>query len=168
MEYENNPEIVEDHNIKILWDKDTVEKAIIDISDSITKKLNHNKKGEIHEKYRDRKLANVGGQEPNGLTRNKMSGNYYPDGRSANHPKGKNPGDVFYDKSKPYAVIEREGIIYYRNLPPHNEIREYLIDARKKICMTIDELEDIFDNYTPHHWFEVNGSYPSTEDWKKS
>ena len=131
-------------------------------------KLNHNKKGEIHEKYRDRKLANVGGQEPNGLTRNKMSGNYYPDGRAANHPKGKNPGDVFYDKSKPYAVIEREGIIYYRNLPPHNEIREYLIDARKKICMTIDELEDIFDNYTPHHWFEVNGSYPSTEDWKKA
>ena len=39
MEYENNPEIVEDHNIKILWDKDTVEKAIIDISDSITKKF---------------------------------------------------------------------------------------------------------------------------------
>ena len=39
MEYENNPEIVEDHNIKILWDRDTVEKAIIDISDSITKKF---------------------------------------------------------------------------------------------------------------------------------
>ena len=29
MEYENNPEIVQDHNIKILWDRDTVEKAII-------------------------------------------------------------------------------------------------------------------------------------------
>ena len=39
MEYENNPEIVQDHNIKILWDRDTVEKAIIDISDSITKKF---------------------------------------------------------------------------------------------------------------------------------
>ena len=26
MEYENNPEIVGDHNIKILWDKNTVEK----------------------------------------------------------------------------------------------------------------------------------------------
>jgi len=39
MEYENNPEIVGDHNIKILWDKNTVEKAIIDISDSITKKF---------------------------------------------------------------------------------------------------------------------------------
>ena len=39
MEYENNPEIDGDHNIKILWDKNTVEKAIIDISDSITKKF---------------------------------------------------------------------------------------------------------------------------------
>ena len=39
MEYENNPEIGQDHNIKILWDRDTVEKAIIDISDSITKKF---------------------------------------------------------------------------------------------------------------------------------
>jgi hypoxanthine phosphoribosyltransferase len=39
MEFENNPEIVDDHNIKILWDKETVEKAIIDISDSITKKF---------------------------------------------------------------------------------------------------------------------------------
>ncbi len=39
MDFENNPEIVDDHNIKILWDKETVEKAIIDISDSITKKF---------------------------------------------------------------------------------------------------------------------------------
>ena len=39
IEYENSAEIVEDHNIKILWDRDTVEKAIIDISDSITKQF---------------------------------------------------------------------------------------------------------------------------------
>lgn len=84
------------------------------------------------------------------------------------NPLGKNPGDVFIDTSKPYAVVEREGVIYYRNLPPHNEIREYLTDARKKIGMTIDELEDIFDNYTPHHWFDKDGSYPTKEDWIKA
>ena len=71
-------------------------------------------------------------------------------------------------EKKPYAVVEREGVIYYRNLPTHNEIREYLTDARKKIGMTIDELEDIFDNYTPHHWFDKDGSYPTKEDWIKA
>ena len=52
------------------------------------------------------------------------------------HPKGKNPGDVFrdkavYDKSKPYAVVEREGVIYYRNLPKHEEVIDYLNKAKK-------------------------------------
>jgi len=88
------------------------------------------------------------------------------------HPKGKNPGDVFreavYDKSKPYAVVEREGIIYYRNLPPLNELIDYLTEARKKIGMSIDELENIFGNWTPHHWFDRGyGSYPTKEDWIK-
>jgi len=86
---------------------------------------------------------------------------------------GKNPGDVFrdkavYDKSKPYAVVEREGVIYYRNLPPLNELIDYLTEARKKIGMSIDGLENIFGNWTPHHWFDRGyGSYPTKEDWVK-
>ena len=28
-------------------------------------------------------------------------------------------------------------------------------------------MEEIFDNYTPHHWFEKDGSYPTKEDWVK-
>jgi len=88
------------------------------------------------------------------------------------HPKGKNPGDVFrdkavYDKSKPYAVVEREGVIYYRNLPGHEEVIAYLNKAKKNAGVTIDQLEEIFDNYTPHHWFEKDGSYPTKEDWIK-
>ena len=90
------------------------------------------------------------------------------------HPLGKNPGDVFrdkavYDKSKPYAVVEREGVIYYRNLPPLNELIDYLNEARKKIGMSINVLEDVFGNYTPHHWFDRGyGSYPTKEDWIKT
>ena len=85
---------------------------------------------------------------------------------------GKNPGDVFrdkavYDKSKPYAVVEREGVIYYRNLPEHEEVIDYLNKAKKNAGFTIDQLEEIFDNYTPHHWFEKDGSYPTKEDWVK-
>jgi site-specific DNA-methyltransferase (adenine-specific) len=73
-----------------------------------------------------------------------------------------------YDKSKPYAVVEREGVIYYRNLPPLNELIDYLTEARKKIGMSIDELENIFGNWTPHHWFDRGyGSYPTKEDWVK-
>ena len=55
------------------------------------------------EQAADRKWANVGGQEPNGLTRNKMTGGYYPDGRSANHQLGKNPGDIFEINTRPFA-----------------------------------------------------------------
>ena len=88
-------------------------------------------------------------------------------GTNANNPKGKNPGDVFYDKSKPYAVVEREGIIYYRDLPEHDKIREFLNDARKKAKFTIDDLEELYGNFTPHHWFERDGSYPTIEDWQK-
>ena len=55
------------------------------------------------EQAADRKWANVGGQSANGLTRNKMTGGYYPDGRSANHPLGKNPGDIFEINTRPFA-----------------------------------------------------------------
>ena len=69
-----------------------------------------------------------------------------------------------------YSVIDaefRKEIIEVRDLPQHEELREYLSDARNKIGITIKEIEDIFCNQAPHHWFEKNGSYPSKEDWIK-
>ena len=84
-----------------------------------------------------------------------------------NDPKGKNPGDVIVDKSKPYAVVERYGTVYYRNLPAHDEIREYLQKKRDLSHLTIESIETIFGTQAPHHWFEKDGSYPTREDWIK-
>ncbi len=81
-----------------------------------------------------------------------------------NDPRGKNPGDVIITSDRPYAVVEREGTVYYRDLPTHDEIREYLQSWRK---ITIESLEMEFNNSTPHHWFEKDGSYPTREDWIK-
>ena len=110
---------------------------------------NHNSKGE-------RKMLNVGGQSPHGIHRNRKEGK--ADWESVG---------VIYDKSKPYAVVERDGIIYFRNLPSHDEIRKFLNNAKNVSKITVDRLEEIFDNYTPHHWFEKNGSFPTREDWIK-
>lgn len=66
---------------------------------------------------------------------------------------------------KPYAIVEaahRKEIIEYRNLPPHEEIRQYLAKWRS---ITIEQVEDHFGNQAGHHWFEKNGSYPSDRDW---
>ena len=115
--------------------------------------------------YNHRKISKVDGQNTQGLVR--QTGGFYPDGSPACNTKGKNPGDVFYDKSKPYAVVEREGTVYFRNLPSHDEIRKFLNNARNVSKITVDRLEEIFDNYTPHHWFEKNGSFPTREDWIK-
>lgn len=79
---------------------------------------------------------------------------------------GKNPGDVIYDNSRPYAVQEREGTVYFRELPQHEELRKYLTKWRKKSGITIDELEEKLKSQAPHHWFEKNGSYPTVQDWK--
>ncbi len=83
--------------------------------------------------------------------------------------RGKNPGDVIYDNSKPYAVQEREGTIYYRDLPDRLELIEYLNFWRSSVQMTIDRLEEIWQNMTPHHWFDKSdfGTYPTREDWIK-
>ena len=69
---------------------------------------------------------------------------------------------------KPYAVIEKEfrnQVIEYRNLPNHDEIREYLKESRIKSGLTIDSIEEHFGTQAPHHWFEKGGSHPSKEDW---
>ncbi|MEK9694954.1 MAG: site-specific DNA-methyltransferase [Candidatus Poseidoniales archaeon] len=71
-------------------------------------------------------------------------------------------------EKKPYAIIEKEfrnAVIEFRNLPPHDILREYLQKYRKEMGMTIAEIEEHFGNQAGHHWFEKNGSYPSVEDW---
>jgi hypothetical protein len=69
-----------------------------------------------------------------------------------------------------YSVIDseyRKEIIEVRDLPEHEELRQYLSKFRKDKGITIQEIEDIFQTQAPHHWFEKNGSYPSKEDWIK-
>ena len=136
---------------------------------------NHNGKGEkydalgrcnISRLHKDRK------RQDQTITRT-HNGIYDENGKLLNNPKGKNPGDVFYDKSKPYAVVAREGTIYYRDLPPHDEIRKYLASARKDANLTIKELEKKL-GVSAHHWFEDHTtpnstySYPTIQDWKKA
>lgn len=108
-------------------------------------------KEELGDKWRDANIASM----------------WKGDKERTTHLSGKNPGDVFFNKSKPYAVIERYGTIYYRELPSHDELREYLNKARKEANITVDKLEEIWNNYTPHHWFEKDGSFPTREDWIK-
>ncbi len=69
-----------------------------------------------------------------------------------------------------YSVLDaayRNPIVEERNLPDHDEMRDYISTARKNKGITIKEIEDIFENQAPHHWFEKNGSYPDKEDWVK-
>lgn len=49
--------------------------------------------------------------------------------------------------------------------PNQDEIRKYITEARKKAGVTIDAIEQHFDNWAGHHWFEKNGSLPSVDDW---
>ena len=74
-----------------------------------------------------------------------------------------------WEAKKPYSVIEpafRKDVIEYRELPNHDEFREYLSKVRKKSNITIQGLENDFMTQAPHHWFEKGGSYPSVDDWK--
>jgi DNA modification methylase len=71
---------------------------------------------------------------------------------------------------KPYAILDKEfrnQVVEYRNLPNHNELRDYLQFNRHLQELTIDEIENYFGTQAPHHWFEKNGSYPSKDDWVK-
>jgi DNA modification methylase len=73
-------------------------------------------------------------------------------------------------EKKPYAIIDKEfrnQVIEYRNLPNHDELREYLQSNRNLVGLTIDEIETAFGTQAPHHWFEKGGSYPDKEDWIK-
>jgi len=73
-------------------------------------------------------------------------------------------------EKKPYAIIDKEfrnQVIEYRNLPNHDDLREYLQFNRNLVELTIDEIETAFGTQAPHHWFEKGGSYPDKEDWIK-
>jgi len=73
-------------------------------------------------------------------------------------------------EKKPYAIIEKEfrnQVVEYRNLPNHDELKNYLKNYRNKSNLTIDEIEEHFFTQAPHHWFEKGGSYPSKDDWIK-
>lgn len=88
-----------------------------------------------------------------------------------------NKGDISrdlvgYKQSKgekpQYSVLDKEFrnlVVEVRDLPPHEELRQYLSNARKEVGLTIQQIEDVFGTQAPHHWFEKNGSYPSAEDW---
>jgi len=122
----------------------------------------------FNERWKNRKTCQPEAN-PHSINK-KHSGNYDMEtGICLNNPNGKNPGDVVYDKTKPYAVQEREGTIYYRNLPPLNDIIDYLNEWRNKKNISVEQLEAQFDNWTPHHWFDRKyGSYPTREDWIKT
>jgi len=79
------------------------------------------------------------------------------------NPLGKNPGDVF----APYSVQPRlKDIIEYRNLPDIKEFAEYINNKRKEIGYIIDDIENLWNNQAPHHWFNAE-SFPSKEDYLK-
>lgn len=85
---------------------------------------------------------------------------------------GYNEGDKTHliptERKTQYSIIEekyRNPIVEYRDLPNQDELRNYLSEARKQVGITIQEIENIFNTQSPHHWFEKNGSYPSAEDW---
>jgi len=71
-----------------------------------------------------------------------------------------------YNNNIPYSVQPRnKEIVEYRNLPDLKEFSCYINDKRKKLKYTIDEIENLHNSQTPHHWF--NGeSYPTLEDYK--
>ena len=70
-------------------------------------------------------------------------------------------------EKKPYAIAERDkDYIEYRNLPPLEEVADFLNKYRKEWGYTIDEIEYELNSQAPHHWFNAE-SYPSVDDWKR-
>ena len=67
---------------------------------------------------------------------------------------------------KPYAVAARikDEVEYRDNLPSLNDLKFYLSTVRNGL--TIDEVEEMFGNQAPHHWFSGE-CYPSSSDWIK-
>jgi|TARA_Y100000034_G_scaffold70935_2_gene85505 DNA modification methylase len=90
----------------------------------------------------------------------------------SNVEKGRNKRTTWdiKDRQTPYSILEpefRKEIIDFRNLPEHDNIRDYLTKWKNNKKITINEIEKHFGNQAGHHWFEKNGSYPSKDDWLK-
>jgi DNA modification methylase len=67
-----------------------------------------------------------------------------------------------------YSVVERinDVVEYRKNLPELIDLKKYLNKYKAQSNLTIDNIENIFGNKSPHHW--LNGEcYPSSEDWIK-
>lgn len=79
--------------------------------------------------------------------------------------KTKNGGVQNYEVNEGERSSKLERVIEDRNLPDHEELRLYLQHHRKKAGLTIQEVEDYFGTWQPHHWLTKGGSYPPAEDW---
>ena len=72
-----------------------------------------------------------------------------------------------YKNNVPYAVQPRDKeFVEYRNLPNLKELSKALNEERKRINLTVEDIEITLDSQAPHHWFSRE-SYPSVEDWNK-
>jgi len=135
-------------------------------------KLDMTKVG-FNDRYRKHKEGSNYGNAEAKIQADRDSGKHHDLGLGSTDMK-KNPGDVWkerrdmiYATNRPYAVLEREGVVYFRDLPELKDVREYLNICRNEKNITIDQIEEHFGNYTPHHWFDKDGSYPTREDWIK-
>jgi site-specific DNA-methyltransferase (adenine-specific) len=97
------------------------------------------------------------------------------------HPEGKNPGDVIKVKGGKYkeAGIHSPGerdwyLSEQRNLPPKEEIYQYLVYWKEKRGLSLEDIKRHFQDEGDKvsHWFTHPDSghgfsYPSPEDWLK-
>jgi len=73
----------------------------------------------------------------------------------------------FVGNKIPYSVQPRDKeFVDYRKLPKLKLLSKRLNEERKRIDLTIEYIETIFESQAPHHWFSAE-SYPSVEDWNK-
>jgi len=70
------------------------------------------------------------------------------------------------NEHKQWAVKERDGFVKVRDLPYIKEFSKYINDVRKQASKTIDEIEEIYGNQSPHHWFNAE-SFPNSRDYLK-
>jgi len=82
------------------------------------------------------------------------------------YPSGANPGDVIQTEQSYAVAVRSKEFVEVRDLPPLEEIREYLTLYRKKKGLSVEEVEARFGNRAPHHWFSGE-CYPQREDWIK-
>jgi len=135
-------------------------------------KIDETKRG-FNDRWRKHKEGSSYGDAEEKLQKQRDAGKHHDLGLSSIDMK-KNPGDVWkqrrdmiYATDKPYAVLERKGVVYFRDLPNLKDVRDYLNKWKTIKNITIEQIEDHFGNYTPHHWFDKEGSYPTREDWLK-